>query len=305
MSASFVAGAKKIFAAAEPRFVVLYGDEYELRTKLTESIYARNYEVYAYESGSFRSIDAFTPALRQSKQKLIHITEATRVDSWDWLPPWFNKVKNARLLIETGDAVLAEKLGHKANTRGLAIKCSAPTTVSSQDKLLKMIANWYPHFSTSQINLMLNKNDWKASECLQLMERLTLLNLPLNSDTMMMLGFNFNPDEEFIAALQENHTSRALTVASRVNNGSKAVKALSAWLDSLARVKFASGFMKSSHELAREVGESRSAVELLQKQSRKFDLTKINRAALALANADRDYAKGYINGTLEMLVNSW
>lgn len=306
MSSSFVVGARKIFDATEPRFVVLAGDEHELKNKLLKEIASRDVELVRLTDSRTASTECFLAPYRSSKEKIVVLHKTDDVTSWDWLPIWFNKVKRTKLVLLTTNAETAEMLGTRAGSRGMVVDCVAPTGSAGQMKLVKMIAGWYGQ-SQTQVNLLLAKNGWKVSPVLQLLEKLKLLNQPLTSDTAMTLGLVYDPATEFIDALAESNSAAAMGVVHKVHPDfyAEILVRLSRWLDRMARVKLSQSPMKKSYEIASEVGESIAEVERLQRQGRKFTVDRIARLTLALAGTDKELAAGYRDGVLEMLVEKW
>lgn len=305
---SFAVGAKKILAGTEPRFVVLTGNEYGLRQALVRDFqHVRGHA--APVSGSdngLLSLEVFLQSGVQSQGRSIRIHNPDGCSSWDWLPIWFNKVKNTRIIVDGAGTDTARNLEQRANTRGIVIDCNAPVSERPRNTLVKFLSSRYSQ-SPTQVNLLLNKNNWKVTECMQLLDKLALLNMALTSDTISKLGVAHSAPEEFIDALTANDTALALTVIPRLPSSDWAavIERLSSWLDKLSRIKCAQGYMKSANDVAFEVGESKDTAEKLIKQGRRYDLNKINKIALALAAADRDLLNGYRNGVLEVLVSKW
>jgi hypothetical protein len=306
MSSSFVVAAAKVLDGIEPRFVVLAGDEYELKRKLLNAFTSRGTELVSLYDPSSVATECFLAPYRPSKEKIIFVHCADEVESWDWLPIWFNKVKRTKLVVLANNADTVTTLETRANTRGLIIDCEAPSGAGGQMKLAKMISGWYGQ-SQTQVNLLLVKSGWKISPCLQLLNKLELLNLPLSSETVLQIGVVFDPVEDFIEALTDSNSSLAMSVLPKVSPElcRDILVRLSSWLDRMVRVKLSHAPMKSVHDVANEVGETRIEVERLQKQARKFTVERINRLALALAGTDRELAAGYRNGVLESMVSKW
>ena len=308
MPASFVSGVKKVLADAEPRFLVLTGDEPELRNKLVGHISSRNTtEFVLFRAPHDISFDAFLLPVLARKTCTLYISErdGRKITDWDWLPKWFKQAKSNRIVVEANPN-LAKFLERKANTRGLVIDCSAPTGPSNRHACVEILRGWYGHTNT-QLNLLLTRNNWQISPCIQLLDKLKLMRLPLSSETADYYGVVFNPVESFVKHMTENQPYNAMTLIPRLSDDGKvaAFEQLSQWLDKMVRVKLGSTPMKTLYDLSREVGLPKAEVELLQKQSKKFEFKRINKLSLALAATSKDLAKGYRDGVLEVLVTSW
>lgn len=310
MPASFVVGAKRVFDSTAPRFVVVAGNEPELRKRIIDDYKSRDKVQVDVVCGSGLRNDvadnaAFLPAIIPSYTKIV-IVNGDKVENWDWLPVWFNKVKRMQIVVETADAKLARFLEKKANTRGLVIGCSAPTGAAGRTKMVALLKEWYG-CTTTQLNLLLHRNNWNISECMQLLDKLALLNLPLSSDIVDSVGVVHDPYRKFIEHLTDGNTSEACTLIPNVHYNSVVplVGEVSTWLNDLCKVKFAQTPMKTVYELTRETGLDKDRVETLQRQARRYDLRRINKLSLLLAGLGQDLARGHTDGILELMVSSW
>lgn len=304
MFSSFTTGYAKLAANADPRVVVLYGDEAALKQKIEALIYSRKYEFETYTDGP---VDIFcsVESLRQSRKRHITI-DASKVQGWDWLPASLNKVPSTRMLVHTDSHKVASLLQATTKSRGLVVHCTAPTGVAGRNKLVEVFKSWYG-FSTSQILVFLNKYHWKLTPCIQAMDKLALLGIELTSTTAQLIDVCENPLDSFVWALQNQKRPLALKSLLKMSPDSyqDAVYTLSRWLDDVAQVKLSRGFMKPVREVALELGKSPRVVEELFKHTGRYDLNAISRATLSLANADSALSKGCVDGVMELLVETW
>ncbi len=308
MPASFPVGFSKVEAGTQPRFTIVSGNEPELEKRIVgafSSHTANHYTVDASDSVLLQTY-AFTQGHRTTRDTFICVQNTDRCREWDWLPKWFNQVKRTKLLLLGSSVSLVSKLTRVANTRGMVIDTTAPKGEAARNKLLKTINGWYGQ-SPTQLNLLLNKNDWCISPCLQLLDKLALLQLPLTSDTIMRMGVVSHPAEQMFSFLTNDNAAQAMTVIQRMQPADYRVLVnnLSDWIDKLARVKCSQGYMKSVNDIAFETGIDRHDIEQINRTGRKFDLLRINRLSLAVAAADREITRGNYAGVLEVMTSKW
>lgn len=269
---------------------------------------SRNAVDFEYLDVSRRCLEteALTQNIRTTRTRGICARHVDSAQSWEWLPIWFNKAKNIRIVIDGAAPKTATTLERIANTRGLVIDCSAPTGSGGRYKFAKFVAGTYGQ-NVSAVNLLLHKTDWQLHPSLELLEKLALLNQPLTSATMERIGVVIDAREQIVKELSGDNAAQAMATIPHlaVHEYTDVLAQLSSWLDKLVKVKGAVTFMKDVNKLAFEVGEPRKETETLMWQSRRFDYDRINKIALSLASADRELSRGNTTGVMEALISRW
>lgn len=305
MPTSFVTGYRGAENHSEPRFFMACGSVTRLRDKLVATALEReNIEVHEHWDTDIW-LDMFTVSDRQSRTKVIVVHNAHEI-KWANLPLWLDKCKDMRLVLESPSTALGERLSKIVKTRGMIVDCEAPESEGKQGKMLDLLSSWFG-FSTTKIKLLLHRIEWDLNAGLDLMTKVALLNLDLTSDVVQQLGYTVDNRAKFEYYLQRQKKADALFHSRKIDTAEipAILQSLGDWIELVGRLSQVTSYYKAPREIATQIDSTAKFVQDNLVLAKKYNIPALNRASIALANADKDYSRGTRAGVLDVLTACW
>lgn len=247
----------------------------------------------------------FTRANRQSKKKLVIVTNADKMRSWNPLAAWLSKSKNVLAVFETESAKVGFSIEKKLPGSSLVVDCSNGTR-NRRSQFMKYIGNQYS-LAPVQTKSLFEYSGWHISDALGIFDKCKLLGVKPSVQAINVFATPDIAQHRFIRFLLENKKTDAYKqiVAMPISAVPDAMIRLEEELLLLSRIKSIHTAMKKTHEIAAELGVPTAEVEENLAVSKLYNPSRIANASLSLANADRQWTKGNTIGVLETLIRTW
>lgn len=189
--------------------------------------------------------------------------------------------------------------------RGRFVVCSAPSTETARKSVITMLAARYGA-SRVQLDQLLTFTGWRVDPALEILQKLELLQAPLTMDLARLLGVSMT-DTRFETALKNGERSKAVSSAHLIhpNEVPSVFDRCEHWLAQIARVSRSIKAGQTTNEIANAIGTDWGLAIKLSEWAGRYDVSAVNRATFALANAERDWFKGAREGVLEVMAASW
>lgn len=279
-----------------------------------------------------------THPMRQSKTKLVVVRNAHKVKNWAPLDAWLSDMRTVRCVMESEQSEfslpltrnncsrnhagpvrsLTYKSGRVKKTctvcdateeilgkRGRMVLCDPPATDAARKATIQMLTDQCGS-SRIKVEQLLQYTAWRVDPALEILEKLDLLGAPLQLDLVQLLGVPME-DTRYERHLRNGERAKAVTVAHLIGPDEipRVLERCENWLSQIARVSRCVKAGQTTGEIANAVGIEWGLAIRLTEQASRFDVKSVNRATMALANAERDWFKGARTGVLEVLAASW
>lgn len=344
MAQSFPAWLASHAKGTTKRLTVALGSEARLRERIIAAVQGEEESelvtVWAEDEDTAVWDELNTHPMRQSQSKLVVVRNAHKIKDWTALDAWLNDMRTVRCVMESDQSEFSAPLNQKQTIcarghagpvrtltyksgrvkrtctvcdetaeilgkRGRMVLCGPPATDASRKATIQMLADQCGA-SRIKVEQLLDYTGWRVDPALEILEKLDLLGAPLQQDLVQLLGVS-TEDTRFERHLRNGERAKAITVAHTVSEGEvpHVLERCDTWLAQVARVSRCVKAGQTTGEIANAVGIEWGHAIRLTEQAARFDVKAVNRATMALANAERDWFKGARIGVLEILAASW
>lgn len=327
----------------DKRLTYALGSEAKLRERIIAAMRGSADElvtVWAEDNGAEVWAELNTHPMRQSATKLVIVRNAHKVKDWSSLDAWLTDMRTVRCVMESEQSEFSLPLAPRQNNcfrshagpvrshtyksgrvkrtctvcdataealgkRARMVLCEPPATDASRKATIQLLADQCGA-SRIKVEQLLQRTDWHVDPALEILEKLDLLNAPLDLELVGLLGVTVE-DTRYERHLRNGERAKAVAVAHLVAESEvpNVLNRCENWLSQIARVSRCVKAGQTTAEIANAVGIEWGLAIRLSEQAARFDVKAVNRATMALANAERDWYKGARTGVLEVLAAQW
>jgi hypothetical protein len=281
-----------------------------------------------------------THPMRQSQTKIVTVRNAHRIKDWSLLDSWLRDMRTVKCVMESGVPEFSLPLARKQkfcprehsgpvnvqsfksgkvkrtcsvcdtakdmlSKRGRLVVCQPPTTDAARKAFVTMLSQKH-HASRVQVEQLLSHTGWRIDPALEVLQKLELLQAPLTMDLVQLLGVSVE-DTRFEVALKSGDRGKAVSNAHLVHPSEvpNVLNRCEHWLSQIARVSRSLKAGQTTSEIANAIGADWGWAMKLSESAGRYDVAAVNRATMALANAERDWYRGARTGVLEVMGASW
>lgn len=340
---SFLSWQQAHLAGRDRRITYAMGEEGRLRDFIIQTLKKDTLDkvtLWANKNDDEIWAELFTHPLRQSQTKLVTIRDAHKIKNWKPLDTWLREMRTVKTIMEADKPLFSVPMGrtqqycvrgHQAainiqtyrsgrekrtcsacdlaesilSKRGRLVLCAPPRTDASRRDAAQMIAN-LSGASTRQAEYLLEKTNWRVDAAIEVVDKLNLLSAPMTASIIEALGLTVD-DTQYEHAMRDGNRKAAVTQASVVNEYevARVLDRLELWLTQIARVSRLMHTGATTSDISIKLGADWGLTIKLCDWAAKYDTEQVNKATIALANAERDWYSGARTGVLEVLATQW
>lgn len=327
----------------DKRLTFALGSEVKLRESVIAAMRGTDDEtvtVWTEDNDTEVWAELNTHPMRQSQSKLVIVRNAHKIKDWTPLDTWLRDMRTVKCVMESELSEFSSPLARKLTTcprghagpfrhqtfksgrtkvtcptcdeteeilgkRGRMVLCDPPATDAQKRAMVALVAE-NAGASRVKAEQLLQHTGWHVDPALEILEKLALLDAPLQMDLVQLLGIT-TEDTRYEQHLRNGERAKAVQTAHFVLDSEvpRVLNRCEEWLSLVARVSRAVKAGQTTAEIATATGIDWGYAIRLSEQAARFDVKAVNKATLALANAERDWYRGARVGVLEVMAAQW